>query len=73
MNKVTITREDFDKLLYLAEEALDLRYSEFSNDPTDEDRELMLKMWALIGKDVPGFFCRNFGWTFKDLRVSSRS
>lgn len=72
MNNVTITRGDLDKLLFLAENSLYLQSTEFSNDPTDEDHDLMLAMWAKLGKDVPAFFARSFGWKHSELEPDGR-
>jgi hypothetical protein len=73
MNDVTITREQFDKLVYLAEDSLSLNYYETTRTPPPhEDRDLMLAMWKLAGKEVPGFFARTFGWAHSELEPDGR-
>ena len=57
-----IPREQLLKLIELAEDAIQVRDEEYSNDPTDEERELMLSLYRLVGKDVPEYFRRIFGW-----------
>ena len=60
---IEIEKQQLFDLLMLAEEALSIQYQEFSNSPTDEDRELMLSMYRLAGKEVPDFFQRTFQWS----------
>ena len=62
MSGITIPRDQFMRLIELAEGDVWTAYSEFSNDPTEEDRELMLAMWRLADKEVPPYFARTFGW-----------
>ena len=57
-----VPREQLMRLIELAEELLWVQYSEYSNHPTDGDRELMLSLWRLVGKEVPSFFARKFDW-----------
>jgi hypothetical protein len=59
----SISRDQLTQLIELAEEDLVTQYSEFSNDPTNKDRELMLSLYRLVGKEVPPFFARTFGWS----------
>lgn len=60
---ISVPRSQLIRLIELTEDDLLAQYSEFSNDPTDEDRELMLSLYRLVGKEVPEFFRRTFGWT----------
>lgn len=60
--QVQITKQQLIDLVYLAEDSIATGYSEFSNSPDEEDRALMLAMYGLLGKDVPQFFQRTFGW-----------
>ena len=57
-----VPREQLLALLELAEDSIDVQYGEFSNRPSEEDRDLMLAMWRVAGKEVPEFFRRTFGW-----------
>jgi len=60
---ITLEKQQLLELLVLAEEFLYTRYSEFSDSPTPENTALMLSMYRLTGKNVPGFFQRTFGWS----------
>ena len=62
-SEISISRDKLMQLLEVAEEALYLQYSEFSNTPTDEERELLLSLYRLAGKEVPPYFAKTFGWT----------
>jgi|GEM_PF-4544910 len=59
---IPVPRSQLMQLLELAEDDLLTQHSEFSNDPTDEDRILMLSLYRLVGKEVPEFFSRTYGW-----------
>lgn len=59
---IPVPRSQLMQLLELAEDDLFTRYSEFNKDPTDEDRTLMLSLYRLVGKEVPEFFSRTYGW-----------
>jgi len=52
MAEVTLTRDQFMQLLELAEEALDLRDSEFSSNPTVEEHTLMEALRKLANSEV---------------------
>ena len=62
-NTLPVPLSQLLQLIELAESALIMQYTEFSNGPTDEDRDLMLSLWRLVGKEVPPYFFRYFGWT----------
>ena len=61
-NTIPVPRDQLLQLLALAEDSLLTQYSEFSNDPTDEDQGLMLSLYRLAGKEVPPAFFSYFGW-----------
>jgi len=50
------------QLMELAEDELITRYEEFSESPTNDERELMLSLYRLVEKDVSIYFARIFGW-----------
>jgi hypothetical protein len=50
---VPVDVKRLERLLELAEEALDVRDSEYSSYPTDEERDLLLSFYTQIGKPVP--------------------
>ena len=62
-SEIPISRDKLMQLLELAEDSLFTRYSEFSSNPTDEERELLLSLYRLAGKEVPPYFAETFGWT----------
>ena len=57
-----VPREQLMRLLELAEDSILTGCSEFGDNPTDEDRELMLSLWRRAEKEVPEYFRRTFGW-----------
>lgn len=59
---VSVPRDQLMDLIYLAEEALYTQDTEFSDPPTDKDRDLMLSLYRLVGKEIPPFFSRTLGW-----------
>ena len=59
---ISVPKGQLMGVLELAEDSLCTGHSEFSSDPTDEERKLMLSLYRLVGKEVPTFFVRTFGW-----------
>jgi len=57
-----LSDKTLEQLAELAEWSLHTQFQEFSNPPSDEDRQLMLLVWTMLSKDVPPFFARQFGW-----------
>ena len=53
-----IRANDLAHLTELAEEALYMQATEFSNPPTDEELALMRRIWKIVGKEMPPYFCR---------------
>lgn len=51
-SEVKVTRDDFEKLLGLAGDSIYVAYTEYSAKPTQEERELMERMHALIDKPM---------------------
>ena len=57
-----VPREQLLALLSLAEDLVIEHYDEYDAIPSDDDRELLLSMWGLLGVAVPEWFRRTFGW-----------
>jgi hypothetical protein len=57
-----IPRIVLEQLVELAEEALFTQATEFSNQPTAEEKLLMCAMWKQLEKPVPPWFARK-GWS----------
>jgi hypothetical protein len=62
MEEVKIGREDLAWLVESAEGYLFVQADEYSNEPTDADRLIMLRMWKLLGKPMPEYFRRHCQW-----------
>jgi len=58
---VTVAHDQFMQLLELAEEALELRDTEFGSYPSDRERKLMLSFYRLVDREVPS----KLAWAFK--------
>lgn len=59
---ITVPRDKLLKLIELAEDSLCVGHSEFSSNPTEEDRELMMLFYKSVDKEAPPFFVRTFDW-----------
>ena len=53
MEVVTVKRDEFMQLLELAGDAIVAQNNEYSNPPTDAERELMPLIYSQIGEDMP--------------------
>lgn len=71
VGQIPVPRDQLMQLIELAEDSIYTSESEFSNPPTDEERGLMLSLYRLVGKEVPPFFVRNFGWKLEKPDGSS--
>ena len=66
-----LTEEQVQDLVFLAERALYLQDTEFSNKPTEEDKSLMLSIYRLIGKEIPEYSARRYGWKLDPQELNS--
>jgi len=62
---IVLPREVVLELVELAEDALFVHETEYSNKVTEDDRVLMCGVWRALGKPVPGWFARK-GWRVEE-------
>ena len=60
---VRVSLAHLNQLFAMADECLDMRFHEYSSPPSNEEKELMLHLCRLLGREVPILFVSKFGWT----------
>jgi hypothetical protein len=60
---IMVPSEVLEHLVYMAEEAVYLQQTEFSNHPTQDDENALTVAWALLYKPMPEYFSRCLRWS----------
>jgi len=71
--KVPVPRDQLLHVIELAENSIYMSESEFNDPPTSQQRDLMLSLYRLVGKEVPPFFARHFGWKLEGESESEKT